>query len=252
MSKNKMFSFSQNETEIIQFWKENKCFEQGNEKNKNNKKFVFYDGPPFATGLPHYGHILSGTIKDTIGRFYNQKGFYVERRFGWDCHGLPVEYEIDKKLKIVDRNQILDMGVAKYNEECRKIVDKYTNEWEKIVERMGRWVDFKGGYKTMDVGFMESVWFIFKKIFERNRVYRGFKIMPFSTACKTAMSNFEATQNYKDVSDPSVLVCFPAINAKMFENTNRSILWLGLQHHGRCQQIVHYVLILHLRTCCLF
>lgn len=212
-----MFSIPENETEILKFWKENKCFEVSNAKNKNNKKFVFYDGPPFATGLPHYGHILSGTIKDTIGRFYNQKGFYVERRFGWDCHGLPVEYEIDKKLKIVDRNQILNMGVAKYNEECRNIVDKYTNEWEEIVERMGRWVDFKGGYKTMDVSFMESVWFIFKKIFDRNRVYRGFKIMPFSTACKTAMSNFEATQNYKDVSDPSVLVCFPALNATMFE-----------------------------------
>lgn len=204
------------EEEILEFWKENRSFEVGNELHKDNEKYVFYDGPPFATGLPHYGHILSGTIKDTIGRYFHQKGFYVERRFGWDCHGLPVEHEIDKKLKINDRRDIYDMGIDKYNEACRGIVDKYTGEWEKVVERMGRWVDFKYGYKTMDKSFMESVWFIFKQIFDRNRVYRGYKIMPFSTACKTAMSNFEASQNYKEVSDPSILLCFPVVDKSVF------------------------------------
>lgn len=207
----KNISFPEAEEEVIRFWKENESFEESNRQSKDRAPFIFYDGPPFATGLPHYGHILSGTIKDTIGRFWYQQGFKVSRRFGWDCHGLPVEYEIDKKLNITDRRQILEMGIDKYNEECRSIVMKYSSEWESIVTRMGRWVDFKGGYRTMDRQFMESTWFIFKQLWTRNKIYRGYKVMPFSTACKTPLSNFEANQNYKDVSDPSVLVVFPLL-----------------------------------------
>lgn len=205
----KNINFPKAEEEVIEFWEKNDSFKQSLEDSKSKPKFMFLDGPPFATGLPHYGHILSGSIKDTVGRFWTQQGFHVERRFGWDCHGLPVEYEIDKQLKITDRQQVLDMGIGKYNEECRAIVMKYSSQWEKTVTRMGRWVDFKNGYKTMDKSFMESVWFIFKQLWNRNLIYRGYQVMPFSTACKTPLSNFEANLNYTDVSDPSVLIAFP-------------------------------------------
>ncbi|KAG5859015.1 isoleucyl-tRNA synthetase [Encephalitozoon hellem] len=206
-------NFVECEEEVLEYWRNSRCFEKACEMSKGRKKFTFYDGPPFATGLPHYGHILSGTVKDTVTRFFYQQGYDVDRRFGWDCHGLPVEYEIDKKLGISSRDEVLKMGIGKYNEECRSIVMKYSGEWEKTVERLGRWVSFKNGYKTMDKAYMESVWNIFKELFNRNLIYRGFRVMPFSTACSTPLSNFESNQNYKDVSDPSVLVSFPLLEA---------------------------------------
>lgn len=199
------------EEEVLKYWRENKCFEKSCNMSDGRKRFVFYDGPPFATGLPHYGHILSGSIKDTIARFYYQQGYRVDRRFGWDCHGLPVEYEIDKSLGITSRDEVVKMGIDKYNKECRAIVMKYSGEWKVVVERMGRWVSFEDGYRTMDLSFMESVWNIFKELFRKNLIYRGYKVMPFSTTCSTPLSNFEANQNYKEVSDPSALVVFPLI-----------------------------------------
>jgi isoleucyl-tRNA synthetase len=173
------------------------------------QEFTFYDGPPFATGLPHYGHILAGTIKDTVTRYAAMNGRYVSRRAGWDCHGLPVEYEIDKTLNITHRDQVLEMGIDKYNATCRGIVTRYTKEWERTVTRLGRWIDFKNDYKTMDPSFMETVWWVFKQLFEKNLVYQGYKVMPYSTACTTPLSNFEAGLNYKDVRDPAVVVSFP-------------------------------------------
>jgi isoleucyl-tRNA synthetase len=164
-----------------------------------SQKFTFYDGPPFATGLPHYGHILAGTIKDTVTRYAAMSQKYVERRAGWDCHGLPVEYEIDQMLGITHREQVLEMGIAKYNDTCRSIVTRYTSEWEATVNRLGRWIDFRNDYKTMDVNFMESVWWVFGQLFEKDLVYQGYKVMPYSTGCKTPLSNFEAGLNYKDV-----------------------------------------------------
>ena len=156
-----------------------------------------------------FSHILAGTIKDTVTRYAHQTGHHVSRRFGWDCHGLPVEYEIDKKLKITGRQMVLDMGVENYNAECRGIVTRYTAEWEKTVTRLGRWIDFKNDYKTMDPNFMESVWWVFDTMFKKGLVYRGFKVMPYSTACGTPLSNFEAGLNYKDVNDPAAVVHFP-------------------------------------------
>lgn len=203
------------EEEVLAYWRRIDAFGGSKTQSEGRPDYVFYDGPPFATGLPHYGHILSGTIKDTIGRFMVQQGYRVQRRFGWDCHGLPVEYEIDKKLGITSRAQVTEMGVAAYNDACKAVVMKYADEWEHIVERMGRWVDFKGGYRTMDRSFMESTWFVFAQLFRRGKVYRGFKVMPFSTACKTPLSNFEANQNYKDVSDPSVLISFPLTDSPL-------------------------------------
>lgn len=157
-------------------------------------------------------HILAGTIKDTVTRYAHQTGHYVSRRFGWDCHGLPVEFEIDKKLNITGRAMVLEMGVDKYNAECRAIVTRYTAEWEKTITRLGRWIDFKNDYKTLDPEYMESVWWVFKTMFEKGLVYRGFKVMPYSTYCGTPLSNFEAGLNYKDVDDPAIVVSFPLVD----------------------------------------
>ncbi|GBG73958.1 hypothetical protein CBR_g17670 [Chara braunii] len=180
-------------------------------RTEGKPEYVFYDGPPFATGLPHYGHILAGTIKDIVTRYQTTTGHHVTRRFGWDCHGLPVEYEIDQKLNIKTRDDVLQMGIDKYNEECRSIVMRYSKEWETIITRMGRWIDFKNDYKTLDPSFMESIWWVFKQLYEKGLVYRGFKVMPYSTGCNTALSNFEAGLNYKDVSDPAIVVSFPVV-----------------------------------------
>uniref|UniRef100_A0A667ZSX0 Isoleucine--tRNA ligase, cytoplasmic n=1 Tax=Myripristis murdjan TaxID=586833 RepID=A0A667ZSX0_9TELE len=204
-------NFPSEEEKILDFWKEKDCFRECLKQSKNRPKYTFYDGPPFATGLPHYGHILAGTIKDIVTRFSHQSGFHVERRFGWDCHGLPVEYEIDKTLGIKGPEDVAKMGIAEYNKHCRNIVMRYSNEWEISVTRMGRWIDFKNDYKTLYPWFMETVWWVFKQLYDKGLVYRGVKVMPFSTACNTPLSNFESHQNYKDVQDPSVIVNFPLL-----------------------------------------
>ncbi|XP_029287663.1 LOW QUALITY PROTEIN: isoleucine--tRNA ligase, cytoplasmic [Cottoperca gobio] len=204
-------NFPSEEEKILQFWLKKDCFQECLKQSKNRPKYTFYDGPPFATGLPHYGHILAGTIKDVVTRFAHQSGFHVDRRFGWDCHGLPVEYEIDKTLGIKGPEDVAKMGIAEYNKQCRGIVMRYSNEWETSVRRMGRWIDFDNDYKTLYPWFMETVWWVFKQLYNKGLVYRGVKVMPFSTACNTPLSNFEAHQNYKDVQDPSVIVTFPLV-----------------------------------------
>ncbi len=199
-------SFSKREEKILKLWKEKKTFEKSLEITKKNPVFSFYDGPPFATGLPHYGHLLAGTIKDIIPRFKTMKGFHVPRKFGWDCHGLPVENEIEKAKNIAGAPEIEKFGIAAFNEECRSIVQRFVSDWKSSVFRMGRWVDFDNAYKTMDKSFMESVWWVFGSLFEKGLVYQGFKVMPFSAKLGTPLSNFEANSNYKDVSDPSLTV----------------------------------------------
>ncbi|XP_053611705.1 isoleucine--tRNA ligase, cytoplasmic isoform X1 [Plodia interpunctella] len=201
--------FPKEEEKILQFWKEIDAFQSCLKQSKNKPRYSFYDGPPFATGLPHYGHILAGTIKDVVTRYAHQQGYHVERRFGWDCHGLPVEFEIDKTLGIKGPEDVEKMGIDKYNAECRKIVMKYANEWETIITRMGRWIDFKNDYKTLYPSFMESIWWVFKELYNKGLVYQGVKVMPYSTACSTPLSNFESGQNYKVVVDPTVVVSFP-------------------------------------------
>ncbi|XP_052173832.1 isoleucine--tRNA ligase, cytoplasmic [Diospyros lotus] len=208
----KDFSFPKQEEKVLQWWSEIKAFETQLERTKHLPEYIFYDGPPFATGLPHYGHILAGTIKDIVTRYQTMRGHHVTRRFGWDCHGLPIEFEIDTKLGIKTRDDVLRMGIDHYNEECRSIVTRYVNEWEKIITRTGRWIDFKNDYKTMDLSFMESVWWVFAQLFEKGLVYRGFKVMPYSTGCKTPLSNFEANSNYKEVPDPEIMVTFPIVD----------------------------------------
>jgi len=201
-------TLSRREERILSFWKEHDIFIQSLKQREGKELFSFYDGPPFATGLPHYGHLLAGTIKDVIPRYKTMKGYYVPRRFGWDCHGLPVENEIEKLHNLSGAASIEEYGIARFNEECRSIVLRYTNEWKTTVERMGRWVDFSKTYKTMDRPFMESVWWVFKELYKKGLVYQGFKVMPFSAKLGTPLSNFEATQNYKEVDDPSLTVSF--------------------------------------------
>lgn len=202
-------SFPDLEHEMLGFWKRNNTFEKSVLARKGRKKYVFFDGPPFANGLPHYGHILASALKDAVTRYWTMKGYYVPRENGWDCHGLPVEYEIEKELKLTGRKQIVEMGVEKFNDACRESVFRYTKEWEKLIVRLGRWVDFENGYATLDNSYMESIWWVFKKIWDRKMVYKSYKPMHICPRCETPLSNFEVTQGYKDVTDLSVTVTFP-------------------------------------------
>ncbi|MFW6211737.1 MAG: isoleucine--tRNA ligase, partial [Spirochaetota bacterium] len=202
-------SFPKMEEGILSFWDQNQIFQKSISSREGNEEFVFYDGPPFATGLPHYGHILAGTIKDIIPRYQTMKGKKVERRFGWDCHGLPVEYEMEKELGISGKTQIEEYGVAKFNEACRSIVLRYTEEWRHVVTRMGRWVDFDNDYKTMDLDYMETIWWVFRQLWEQGYIYEGYYILPYSPALATPLSNFEVNLGgYHEVNDPAVTVRF--------------------------------------------
>ncbi|CAO1635993.1 unnamed protein product [Parajaminaea phylloscopi] len=207
------FSFPVEEQKVLSYWREIDAFKTSlrQSKEEGRKPFSFYDGPPFATGLPHYGHLLAGTIKDVVTRHAHSTGHYVDRRFGWDCHGLPVEHEIDKKLKITGKDDVMKMGIKAYNAECRAIVMRYQEEWKATVERMGRWIDFDGGYKTMNINFMETVWWVFGQFHKKGLVYRGMRVMPYSTGCTTPLSNFEASSDYREVPDPAVTVSFPIV-----------------------------------------
>ncbi|HEX3132969.1 MAG TPA: isoleucine--tRNA ligase [Planctomycetota bacterium] len=187
------------------------AFQDSNARRKGAQgkgEFVFYDGPPFATGTPHYGHLLAGTIKDIVPRFWNMRGYHVDRRFGWDCHGLPIENLAQKALNLNGTPEIRALGVDTFNEQCRSMVQTYVAEWRKTVTRMGRWVDFDNDYKTMDRDFMESVWWVFKRLWDQGRVYKAHRIMPYSWKLTTPLSNFEAGNNYKDVQDPAITVRF--------------------------------------------
>ncbi len=206
------FSFVKAEHEVLEFWEKEKVFQQSLEQTENGAPYIFYDGPPFATGLPHHGHLVASTIKDTVPRYWTMKGRYVQRRFGWDCHGLPIEHEIDKSLGMSSLEAVEKLGVKGYNDECRGIVQRYTSEWRKTINRIGRWVDFDNDYKTMDPWYMESVWWVVKQLWEKDLIYRGDKVVPFSTGLGTVLSNFEAGSNYHDVQDPAVTVLFKIKN----------------------------------------
>lgn len=194
------------EEEILVFWNERRIFEKSLEKPAPNGEFVFYDGPPFATGLPHYGHILAGTIKDAIPRYKTMRGYRVPRRWGWDCHGLPLENEIEKELDLKTKRDIEVYGVGAFNAKARGNVLRYADDWKRIVPRMGRWVDMEDDYKTMDAPYTESVWWSFKTLYDKKLIYEGFKSMHLCPRCETTLSNFEVSQGYKDIADLSVIV----------------------------------------------
>ena len=202
------FSFVQMEHDILNLWESTQAFHKSLENTREKKPYIFYDGPPFATGLPHHGHLVASTIKDIVPRYWTMKGRYVIRRFGWDCHGLPIEHEIDKQLNMSAQEAVEKLGVAGYNNECRSIVQRYVSQWRHTITRLGRWIDFDNDYKTMDAWYMESVWWVFKQLWDKGLVYQGVKVMPVSTALGTPLANFEATSNYQDVQDPAITVLF--------------------------------------------
>lgn len=199
-------SFPQMEKEILRYWAENDTFKKSIANRKDAKDYVFYDGPPFATGAPHYGHLLAGTIKDILPRYQTMRGYSVERRFGWDCHGLPIEALAQEQLGLSGSADIVATGIDVFNETCRSMVLTYVEEWRKTVTRMGRWVDFDNDYKTMDLSFMETIWWVFKQLWDQGRVYKSHRIMPYSWKLNTPLSNFEAGSNYQDVQDPAITV----------------------------------------------
>ena len=204
----KVLEFIQKEKEVLDFWQKNEIFEKSIAQRPKTKSYVFFDGPPFATGSPHYGHILASLIKDVVPRYWTMKGFRVERRWGWDCHGLPVENLVEQELGLKNKKDIEKIGIEKFNEACRNSVLRYVDEWKKVIPRIGRWVNMDNAYKTMDFDYMESIWWAFKQLWNKELVYKDYKSMHICPRCGTTLSNFEVTQGYKNVEDLSVTVKF--------------------------------------------
>ncbi|MBI2515077.1 class I tRNA ligase family protein [Candidatus Wolfebacteria bacterium] len=203
------------EEKILKYWQEHRIFEKSFKsrttrtgRGLTRKDYVFYDGPPFATGLPHYGHILASVIKDVIPRYQTMKGYRVERKWGWDCHGLPIENIIEQNLSLETKKDIEKFGVGKFNEAARNEVLRYVSDWKKIIPRIGRWVDMENDYRTMDSEYTESVWWVFKTLYDKKLIYEGYKSMHICPRCETTLSNFEVAQGYKDIEDSSVIVEF--------------------------------------------
>ncbi|MBL8968138.1 MAG: isoleucine--tRNA ligase [Spirochaetaceae bacterium] len=202
-------SFPKMEEDLVRFWEAEKIFEKSVSQREGAEDFVFFDGPPFATGLPHFGHFVPGTIKDIIPRYKTMRGYRVERRFGWDCHGLPVENLIEKELGLNSKTDIERYGVANFNEACRASVLRYVKEWRATMTRAGRWVDFDHDYKTMEPDYMESIWWVMKSLWDKGLVYEGHYILPYCPRCSTVLSNHELQLGgYKDVHDPAITIRF--------------------------------------------
>lgn len=196
------------EEEVIKFWNENKIFEKSLENRKDAKKYSFYDGPPFATGTPHYGHIVASLMKDVVPRFWTMRGYYVERKWGWDCHGLPIENIVEKELGSNTKKEIEKLGVEKFNDLCRERVLGYVDEWKKVIGRLGRWADMENAYRTMDLPYMESVWWVFKELWDKGLIYEGHRSMHICPRCETTLSQTEVAEGYVDIKDVSATVKF--------------------------------------------
>ncbi|MCK5149381.1 isoleucine--tRNA ligase [Candidatus Pacearchaeota archaeon] len=205
-----MVSVEEIEKKILEFWEKNNIFKKSLDKTKKAKPYIFYDGPPFATGLPHYGHILASVLKDVFPRFFTMNGKYVKRRWGWDCHGLPIENIAEKELGINSKDEIEKMGVKKFNDFCRSKVLTYVSEWKKTVDRIGRWVEFDNSYKTMDNEYIESVWWAFKQLYDKGFIYEGEKVLMYCPRCSTPLAKSEITMDnsYKIIKDTTLVVKF--------------------------------------------
>ncbi len=210
--------WSKIEEKLLAFWQKENIFEKSLKNREKGKTFVFYDGPPFANGLPHYGHLLAMSVKDLFCRYKTMQGYYVPRRAGWDCHGLPVEYEIEKELKISGKKEIEEYGIEQFNRKAKESVFRYVDVWEKTMLRLGRWIDTKNAYTTLSNDYIESVWWVFGQIWEKHLVYKDFKIVAYCPRCQTPLSNFEVNQGYRDVEDPSIYIKFKVLNSK-FKNS---------------------------------
>ncbi len=224
-------SFPKIEEEVLAFWKQDNTFQKSiNNRptgDQGNNEYVFYDGPPFANGLPHYGHLLTGFIKDVVPRYQTLRGKHVERRFGWDCHGLPAELDAQNVLGISGKKEIIDLGMDKFNQTCRTQVMKYTKEWENSVNRQARWVDFDNDYKTMETPYMESIIWAFKSLYDKGLIYEGVKVLPYSWAIETPLSNFETRMDdsYRDRTDPSVTVLFTLVPTANETKPRKILVW---------------------------
>src|SRR3989344_4518275 len=207
-----MSELAKREEEILKFWKENRIFEKSLQKPAPKGEFIFYDGPPFASGSPHYGHILAGTIKDAIPRYRTMQGYRVPRQWGWDCHGLPVENLVEKELGLKNKREIEQYGIEKFNEAARLHIMKDEAQWKEEIPRTGRWADMEHDYKTMDSSYTESVWWAFKSLYDRGLIYEGFKSLHYCPHCGTTLSNFEVAQGYKDIDDIAVFVKLPLVD----------------------------------------
>ena len=202
------------ERAVLDYWANDKTFvasvESRDAGTNGANEYVFYDGPPFANGLPHYGHLLTGYVKDVVPRYQTMRGRRVERRFGWDCHGLPAEVEAEKQLGLSTKQEILELGVARFNEACRDSVLRYTQDWERYVTRQARWVDFANDYKTLDLSYMESVMWAFKTLHDKGLIYEGFRVLAYCWRCETPLSNTETRMDdvYRDRQDPALTVWF--------------------------------------------
>lgn len=211
---------------ILAFWDDIDAFKTSVTLRADAPEYTFYDGPPFATGSPHYGHILQGVVKDIVPRYWTMRGYRIERRFGWDTHGLPVEMEVEKQLDVSGPREIADLGVDVFNEACRAMVNRTTEDWYDITARIGRWVDFDDDYKTMDVDFMESVWWVFGELWKRGLVYRDLKVLPYSFGATTPLSNFEANMDYRDVDDPAITVALEVVDGTgPVEQGHKLLIW---------------------------
>ncbi|MFZ2707350.1 MAG: class I tRNA ligase family protein, partial [Minisyncoccia bacterium] len=202
------------EEAILSYWKAHTVFEKSLTKDAPKGDFVFYDGPPFATGLPHMGHLLASSYKDAIGRYKTMQGYRVPRRWGWDCHGLPIESLVEKKLGLKSKKDIEVLGVEKFNAEARASVQQFVTDWEWYVDRIGRWVDFKNSYKTMDNSYMESVWWAMKQLHEKELLYQGNRVLMYCTHCETPLAKAEIQMDntYKDVTEEAVTIKFKVKN----------------------------------------
>ncbi len=203
-----MFNLPKLEKKILTFWNQNKIFQKTLDKPSPQGDYVFYDGPPFATGLPHYGHIVASLMKDIVPRYWTMKGYHVERKWGWDCHGLPIENIVEKSLNLKNKKDIEELGIEKFNLTCQSKVLTYAEEWKKVINRLGRWVDMENDYKTMDLSYMESIWWVFKQLWEQGLIYQGRKSMHICPRCQTTLSQSEVSQAYQDIEDISVIAKF--------------------------------------------
>lgn len=203
-------TIAQNEEKVIKFWEDNKIFEKSIKQREDAPVFSFYDGPPFASGLPHYGHILASALKDTVTRYWTMRGYKVERTVGWDCHGLPVENLIEKELKIKSKKEIIGLGKDEYssikifNDKCRGSVFTCVDEWKETFRRIGRWASYANEYATLNNEYIESVWWAFKELFNKGLVYKDYRVTPYCPRCGTPLSNFEVNQGYAKAKDPSI------------------------------------------------
>lgn len=210
--------FPEMEQEVTSYWKKHRIFERSIEERPENKSYSFYDGPPFATGMPHHGHLLQSAIKDAVPRYWTMKGYRIPRRWGWDCHGLPIENLIEKQLNLGSKKEIEEYGIDKFNAACREATHTYEKEWGRYIERLGRWVDFENSYKTMDNTYIESIWWVFSELHKKGLIYEGVRVSLFCPRCSTSLSNQEIAMgnSYVEATDPAITVKFPVVGK---ENT---------------------------------